>query len=82
MTLSEKIAYAYIGKTFKHFCEGEVIAEGIVIGVAFGAIQLSVSENGEEWFETLALTEIGYDRIKKTGYRMSMENPHRKELID
>jgi hypothetical protein len=45
------------------------------------AVQLILGEDGEDWADIHALTDLGYDRIAKTGYRFSGDNPHREELI-
>jgi hypothetical protein len=81
-TLTEKVAYALVGKTFEHFHSGEVIASGIILGMCGpSALQLHVQEEGKDWFEIHALTELGYDRVSKTGYRFSPDNPYREQLI-
>jgi hypothetical protein len=85
MTQSEKTTNALIGKTFTHFYRGEIIARGKVLGmVAANHIQLLVAgeKKGEEHYEILHLDFLGYDRIEKTGYFLSKDNPHRKEFVD
>jgi len=42
---------------------------------------LVVQEEGKEWFEIHAATDLGYDRVSKTGYRFSVDNPYREQLI-
>jgi len=81
-TVTEKTTYALVGKTFEHFHSGEVIASGIILGMCGPtALQLVVQEEGKEWFEIHAATDLGYDRVSKTGYRFSVDNPYREQLI-
>jgi hypothetical protein len=85
MTQTEKTTYALIGKTFIHFYEGAEIARGKVLGMtSANAIQLAVrgKEDDREWFEIHSVADLGYDRGSRTGYRFSMDNPHREEPAD
>ena len=84
MTVTEKSAIALVGKTFSHFYQGNAIAEGIVVGMSGpNHIQLALQEGGKEegWFEIYHLDEVGYDRLSKTGFRFSLDNPHREEFL-
>jgi hypothetical protein len=83
MTQTEKTAQALIGKTFVHFYQGEEIALGIVIGmVGPNAVQFELAEGDREWHEIQAVTDLGFDRIAKTGYQFSKGNPFREKLAD
>lgn len=81
-TLTEKVAYSLVGKTFEHYHNGEIIASGVILGMCGpSALQLQVQEEGKEWFEIHALTELGYDRVNRSGYRFSLDNPYREECL-
>jgi hypothetical protein len=82
-TLTEKTLQALIGKTFTHYCEGEAIAQGMIVGmVGPNALLLELFEEDPESYEIQPATDLGYDRIAKTGYKFSKDNPYRAKLID
>jgi hypothetical protein len=82
MTLTEKIMSALVGKTFTQFYEGKEIARGHILAmIGTNAVMFVVTEvSGEEFDEIHSVTEIGYDRIRKTGYRFSPDNPLREQI--
>jgi hypothetical protein len=89
MTQTEITTRQVIGKTFSFYLGGKLLATGEVLSmVSANAISLVYQvEEGvddlpeKEFYEIRDVTTLGFDWPTKTGFRFSVDNPHREELM-
>ena len=86
-TETEKAMTRVLGKTFKYYDGGKLVATGIVLGLtSVNAINLEYTFEADagvpegDLFEIRPVSELKYDYRTKTGFWFSKDNPHRESL--